>query len=380
MPQTAPRLLLPRRPTLFVDTVDLLTSAVYFERLCQAIAAAKTRLLLEFYIFRSDETGHAIADLLVSAKERGVRVCLIYDSFGSLGDSEAVIDYLIAHGVEVIEFHPLFFRRRRWLTRTWFRRDHRKIVVVDGELALLGSGNVGDEYQCRSPTDFYDVAVAITGNIVVDIEKEFWRVWKKHGGGAPLQLSRPRSNGPGRRGLAQVLANREYTARHVIESAYVHAIRQAQESVYIANAYFVPNLRIRRALVMAVRRGVDVRLLAPGQSNHHLVHLAGAYVFGRLLKHGVRIFAWRPAILHAKYGVIDGRWAIIGSYNFDAFSLQRNLEIALAFEHAEVARDFRRLFLSDLKQAEELSFQEWQRLPWPRRLLQWMAHKLRNWL
>lgn len=374
-----PSFLLPR-PAATLAEVRLLKRGGFFDAILQTIDDARQYVYCEFYIFRSDETGFAVADRLAAAVGRGVRVYLIYDSVGALGDSEAVIDYMIEHGIKVMEYHPILFRRKRWTQMTLFRRNHRKLLVADGASALLGSANIGDEYRFEAPTSFYDIGVELRGAIVPVVARAFLRVWNRNSRLKMRLPEWPEPAGTDRQPRAQLLTNRDRRGRRAIEAAYLRAIHHAQDSVFIANAYFVPNQRIRAALYAAVRRGVDVRLLLPVVNNRHPVHLAGSFFYGRLLNRGIRIWQWRESILHAKCAVVDKRWALVGSYNFDALSLHRNLEIAVAVEDHAFAKALGQSFKEDFSRCEEIEIEAWSRRSRWRRILQWLAHKLNDWL
>jgi cardiolipin synthase len=364
------------------NRVELLeTGGEYFPALCRAIDEARLEVHLETYIFADDDTGRRVAEALSRAARRGVRVLVLVDGFGGKGFAGTLAPKMIGAGVEVRVFRPnispLTLRRHR------LRRLHRKVVVVDGALAFVGGINIIDDMHTPSQTPpRYDYAVAVRGPMVDDVLHSCRRLWALVNW-ASLQRREPMI------GQAPVDARvaGDMEARYVvrdnirhrrdIEEAYMDAIASAQEEVILANAYFLPGLRFRHALLAASARGVRVTLLLQGRMEYLLFHFATRALYGYFLAGGVHIFEYHKSFLHAKVAVVDGHWATVGSSNIDPFSL------LLARESNVVVRDeaFAGRLRASLQRAmdsgaRELKGEDWKHRTLLRRALTWLAYGL----
>jgi cardiolipin synthase len=286
-------------------------------------------------------------------------VRLIFDAIGALGIDPAFLNRLRNAGVQLLEYHPVAPWRPRW---AWGRRDHRKILVVDGRTAFTGGVNIWDAHAPVSEggSDWRDAHVRLEGPAVQELERLFRAVWYKetrrsfklHPAGDARGESRVR-----------VAANQEFLHRYSIHSAYLNALRAAREEVLIANAYFLPGRRIRAALAGAARRGVSVKILAQGRPDVLAAWLASRALYDGLLKSGVRLFAWPGPILHEKTAVVDGLWSAIGSYNMDHRSLKHNLEVNLHILDRDFARRLSSWMKEGIAQSPELVLEQWRRRP-----------------
>ncbi len=344
-----------------------------FPAIVTAIQGARERILLEWYWFAADGCGTRIADALAERAGQGVVVAILYDAIGSFGTPRAFFDRLAAAGAHVKAFHPVGFQYPVWM---WNRRDHRKLLAVDGEIALVGGINLCDE---NAPSSWggkcwRDAAVEIRGaRAVTAFERVFLRTWTRLDGPIlpPVRSGEVRvsEDGP----LVAALANRLLRERFHIRRAYLQAIGRAREFVWIANPYFIPDGNVRRALSRAARRGVDVRVLVPRRSDNLLTDAASRGLQGRLLRRGVKIYAYDGPMLHAKTIVVDGVWSTVGSYNLDNRSLRFNLEIAAAVIDRPFGEAMRRAFERDLASARAITFDEWSaRSRWDR-CVEWGA-------
>ncbi len=345
-----------------------------------AIAGARESILLETYILCDDSVGNRFAKALIERAKAGVAVRVIYDSLGSFSLSDEYVDKLRRAGVRVIEYHPVAPWRRRFRL---MRRDHRKILVVDGEVGFTGGLNIGEDYASVEDggRGWRDSHVRVRGPVVHELAALFHRVWISSGGDefqppAPLV----RATGVDAHVLAGVLSNRLFTQRYRFLRAYVRAIDNAVESVDIMNAYFIPGRIVQRALKHAAKRGVAVRVIVPGVSDVRIVKYASRHLYGRLLRCGVRIFEWQERMMHAKTAVVDSVWAIIGSYNFDNQSLLQNLEVAVAAIDRPFAETLTAHFDEDLQNCREVTLADVKARPWHTRVLQWLAYRLRRFL
>ncbi|MDD5657834.1 MAG: phospholipase D-like domain-containing protein, partial [Elusimicrobia bacterium] len=305
-----------------------------FQAMLDAIASARSSVHLETYILRADATGEAFAERLIAKARQGISVRLIYDSFGCLDLDAAFLTRLRNAGVRLLEYHPVAPWRPRW---GWTRRDHRKLLVVDSRLAFTGGVNICHEHagRARGGRDWNDAHLRIEGPAAYELDRLFRGVWFRE-----LKRSFPLGPMPDvaqDNSLVWVAANQEFLHRHRIRRAYLNALRTARREVLIANAYFLPDRAIRKALAAAARRGAAVRLLVPGRSDIPSVWNAGRATFADLLKAGVRLFEWDDSILHAKMAAIDGVWCAVGSYNMDHRTLRMNLEVNIHALDCELA-------------------------------------------
>jgi len=362
-------------------------SAAYPEMLA-AIASAEQQILLEMYWFGSDTIGQKFALALAAAAKRGVEVSIIFDAVGSVGASDEMFVELERAGAKVIEFNPIAPWKQRFRLSKLTRRDHRKILVIDGKIGFTGGINIADYWL---PLDdggagWRDDMVRIEGPAVAGLCDCFARVWGRlHGRklrlpDALLQPPPPDSSRRTRLPAVRVLGQRFLRTQREISRAYLHYLRRAERRIFIANSYFVPDGRVLRALARAARRGVDVRIIVPGQSDVDIVRHASRAVWGRLLRAGVRIFEWEESVLHAKTAVVDGVWSTIGTFNFDYMSLRMNLEVNVSVLDPRFASRLEASFLKDFELCNEVLPREFSFRPLGQRILEYLAYRLRKFL
>jgi cardiolipin synthase len=346
----------------------------------KAIAAAKRRVSLEMYIFSDDTIGRRFAEALSAAVKRGVEVRLLYDYVGCRDTPAAFFERLRAAGVHTIVYHRPRFRYRRFAT-LW-RRNHRKTLVCDGNVAFVGGLNISNEWLDASEGGggWRDAAVRIEGPAALDLEANFLGTWnrraRKRARLQPEALPRPAPAGGTR---LVVVANRERRDRFAIRRSGMYAAQNATRRIVLANPYFVPDRGILRAIKMAVARGLDVRLLVPRASDSRIIDLAARAVFEPLLKAGVRI--WRsPAFVHTKLLAIDDAFVSIGSYNLDHRSLAYNLELVVNLLDPDCNADAVSMLEDDMDASTELTLAEFSRRPLYVRILERFAYAIRRWL
>ena len=318
-------------------SATLLGSEDYVAALVRAIASARIEVLLESYIFANDASGTLVWQHLLAAAERGVRVRVLLDGHGSHDFSASWAQALAAVGGQLLFFRP---RHRDWLLkRRSLRRMHRKLVSIDGELAFCGGINIYDAQVHGANRPRFDFAVAVQGPAVSEVRQSMLRMWR-HVSWAHLQaaLLPPLPIPPADGDSSITLVTRDNVMhRHAIEACYLVAIRNAQRRILIANAYFLPGYRFRRALAHVVARGVEVKLLLPGRNDHPLAHLASRALYPELLRQGIQLFEYQPAQLHAKVMVVDDDWLTVGSSNIDPLSLLLAREANLVIEDTALA-------------------------------------------
>ncbi|MBL8396372.1 MAG: cardiolipin synthase ClsB [Candidatus Accumulibacter sp.] len=371
----APKFLPGNRLTL------LNSGAEYFPALIRAISAARHVVHLESYIFEDDDTGRAVADAMEKAARRGVTVRLLVDGFGARDFPQLLQPRLVAAGVQAMVYRPDIARFQ--LRRHRLRRLHRKLAMIDGQVAFVGGINVIDDlnapYQ-MSPR--YDYAVRIEGPLLAPIQQALYRLWEivlwaKLNRRYRLPVHSPAVAEARGEQTAAFLVRDNIRHRRDIERAYLDAIASAQDEIILANAYFLPGRRFRRVLRQAARRGVRVTILLQGRVEYRLLHYATQALYGQLLAAGIRIFEYQSSFLHAKVAVIDRRWATVGSSNIDPFSLLLAREANIVVLDVGFAENlWHSLGQAMDEDALELPADSWHRLPWRSRFLRWASYNL----
>ena len=348
----------------------------FFERMLQTIESATAYVLLEMYLVESGIIAGRFVEALGRAARRGIRVCVIFDGFGSLGLGAAYRRTLIEAGVELRTFNPIALRARLQN----FLRDHRKLLLVDGNTAFTGGAGLTDEFAIPGPPGqpWRDLMVEMTGPVVADWQRAFDRTWRRSG--AELGLAVPSVFPSLADGADGRVSLSEARARSMLANGVVRRIQLARERAWIMSAYFVPSRRFRKALRGAARRGVDVRLLVPGpRTDHPWVRQAARRFYGKMLRSGVRIFEYQPRMLHAKM-IISDDWVSIGSSNLDRWSFKWNLEANQEVQNAPFAAIAAAVFEGDCAQSEILSRRSWPQRAWIGRLQERIAGVLERML
>lgn len=287
-----------------------------FPRMLEAIARARRSVYLEVYTFMRDPTGERFVEALGDACRRGAKVEVLVDGLGSWVHGRSLERELKRCGCKVRIYHPL-----RSLFTGRLRRDHRKALVVDDEIIFVGGINIGDDYgRALEEGGWLDLMIELRG------DQWRWAAERIRGLAGPLARDRVRVMLSGQQG------------GRWLRRRYTRAFAGARQSVRLAQAYFLPDRHLTRALVHASRRGVRVELLLPGRSDVPLVPIATRRVYRRLLAAGVEIREWRKSVLHAKMGVIDGERLLLGSFNLDPLSMV-NLEVLLEIRTPPLVRD-----------------------------------------
>jgi cardiolipin synthase len=292
-----------------------------------AIAGATRQSCLETYILRADRIGQRFKAALVERAKAGVVIRVIVDAVGSMGLPADYVDELTRAGVQLIWFGPVAPWRKRF---GWNRRDHKKLLIVDGRVAFTGGLNIGDEYDAAEVGGggWHDMSARIEGPAVRELARIFASTWEAEGGSQiHIEARANEAVATPERALAfvQVIANLGAIRRPGMRRAYLHAIRHARHSVRVMNAYFIPDGALRRGFGKAIRRGASVRVIVPSRSDLEPVYYASRHLYARLMRSGVRIFEWQGDMMHAKCAAIDGIWSTIGSYNLDRRSFIHNL-------------------------------------------------------
>jgi cardiolipin synthase len=351
-----------------------------------AIKSARRRICLEVYIFASDDTGRAFADLLASQARRGVEVFVIYDSFGSIETDPAMFEGLRKAGARVRQFHPI----RPWECDFGWRpinRDHRKLLVIDQTIAGLGGLNIGYQYagswvvkSKHADAEFWrDNAVALVGPSATLLGAAFARTWQYSRRGGRIRRAEYSH------GVAETIAGSAElgilasvpTVNSQLRPTICNVLRKARESILLTTAYFAPDDPLVEELCQAARSGVRVRLMLPGRCDIRLLRIAAHSFYEKLLEAGVEIYERQGVILHAKSLVVDELLSLVGSMNLDYRSIEYNSELSVVLRSAEFGQQMAALFEHDVRFADRIRLGEWRARPWLDRMGQWAVSRAR---
>lgn len=347
----------------------------FFPAMLDAIAQARSHVLLEFYLFESGEIADQFIAALLAACARGVQVYLLLDDFGALKLARRDRLRLVEGGIRLSFYNPLHYGQMR---RNLFR-DHRKLLLTDGTTAFIGGAGITDEFAALATHQhpWHETMVRISGPCVADWQTVFeqnWNIWASPIVSLPAALAQPQPGGA----AGRVTLNSP--SRMEIKRSLLLRVRNAEQRVWISTAYFIPSFKLRRALRQAVENGADVRLLLPGEhTDHPAVRHASRRYYSHLLGHGVRIYEYQPRFLHAKIILCDG-WVSTGSSNIDRWNLRWNLEANQEINAERFAQRIEQLFLDDFLQSQEIVAYEWQRRARLHHLREWFWGKIELWL
>jgi cardiolipin synthase len=359
-----------------------------YAAMSRAIESARANVNLETFIFEDDAAGKRFADLLLRKRAAGVEVNLIVDSIGSFTTSGAFFDRLRKGGIRVVEFNetnPLK-ARRRWDP---MHRDHRKVLIVDGKVAIIGGVNISHVYSIgssgarrnrKAPLPWRDTDVEIEGPAVAEFQQLFLDTWAKQKGPALARedyLPELHDEGDA---LVRAVGSTPGENNRRTFVAYVAAVTFAERSIHITNAYFVPDPQMLDALTGAAHRGVDVEIVVPSTTDSRMALDAQRSTYSGLLKGGVRIFERHGALLHAKTAVLDGVWSTVGSTNMDYWSFLSNDEVNAIILSRPFAVTMEKLFDEDVAASKEIRWSQWKHRSLIERVREWVAHLLLRWL
>lgn len=385
------------------NTVSLLTTGQdKFDDMFAAIRQARHSVHLEYFNFRNDSIASLLFDILAEKAKEGVEVRALYDAFGNSSNNRPLkkkhITDLRSRGIQIHEFDPIVFP---WLNHA-FGRDHRKIVVIDGQVAYTGGMNVADYYIKGTSVvgGWRDMHCRLEGTEVNELQDIFIRTWQKvtgediayakyyNGGSMPLADQKTHAqheftglteyNIPTNGKMMCGIVNREpYRTPKAIRQLYCHALDAAQDTVLIINPYFTLLPKIRKAIVNAVKRGVVVQILVSEPSDEPITPDCVFYNVNKLQKQGCQVWVYKPGFHHSKVMMVDGRFCTVGSANLDARSLKCDFEENIVVLDRYVTRQLSDIFHNDKQQSFQLTegvYKKW-RTPW-QRFRGWFAHLL----
>ncbi|HEY5004263.1 MAG TPA: phospholipase D-like domain-containing protein [Ktedonobacteraceae bacterium] len=324
-----------------------------YDAMLATIDEAQESIYLESFIWKSDAVGEEFKTHLIRKAEQGVAVYIIFDAFGNLVVPRSFKSFpACIHSLEyqAIRNPSHFFDPRRYAL------DHRKLLIVDGKTSFIGGYNIGSLYA----TEWRDTHLRISGPAATDLAQSFVEFWnsfcRKH---QEISHRYTRRFNP----LINLHGNDALHLTFPIRDMYIDAVDNAEHTISLTNAYFVPDKVLFNSLKSAAERGVDVRVLVPWNSNHFVVDWLARRYFSQCLKSGIRVFGYHT-MLHAKTCTIDGQWSTIGTANLDRLSSLGNYEINAEIYSKEVAQQMEALFKCDTSGAFELTLDNWSSRPW----------------
>lgn len=338
------------------DAVLLENGDGVFPLMLKDIREARSSVNLEIYLFKPDKVGRMFADALIEASRRGVQVRLMVDAQGSkLDDLRGELE---SAGVRCRDYRPA-------RTHAYYgRRTHRKLLIVDGRIGYTGGFCMDERWlgNAANEKEWHDIAVRATGPVVAQMQAVFGEDWTFTTGeiltGDPFYPHLPSTGAM----LAQATKAHKGDPSSMPKMLYFMAILCARKSIHIQNPYFLPDAQVRKALVQAAQRGVDVKVVVPGkQIDIPLVRMASRHDFGELLEGGVKLYEYQPTMIHSKALVVDGVFSTIGSINFDARSMSKNAEGSVSFYDRDFAGSVEAMFERDLALSREVTYDAWKR-------------------
>ncbi|HKP25144.1 MAG TPA: phospholipase D-like domain-containing protein [Dongiaceae bacterium] len=355
-----------------------------FAAVFEAIAQARHHINLEYYTLEDVEfSGRKLSELLLEKRRAGVAVNVIYDSYGSLNTPGEFFETLKSAGVNLLSFHPVNPLEAVAEGYSPNDRNHRKMTIVDGKVAIVGGVNLATYYQSKTPgsgssgdaagkeqapnkdkpEDWRDLSVRIEGPAVAQLQGLFLGHWRGEGG-PPLDQTdfypKPKTAGDQIIRIIGSSPQQDYSRYYL---TLVSAIRSAEQRIWLTTAYFVPTFEEKHALIAAAERGVDVRLMLPAVSDASQAVAVAHSHYSDLLEAGVKIFEIDHVILHSKTVTIDGVWSAIGSSNFDHRSVLFNDEVEAVVLGRKTASDLEAVFEEDQTSAKEVNLDEWEKRP-----------------
>lgn len=337
---------------------------LFFNELLESLKKAKKSINIEFYIFKNDDIGTKILNVLEEKAKEGVEVRLLYDSVGSRSLNRNVLNKLINEGGKVGEFFPSWLK---FININMNFRNHRKIVVIDNNVGFVGGFNVGDEYLGKDSKFGYwrDTHIKFTGSAVNDLNLRFLSDWryatKEEVSLEEIFEANEENSNSNNVGMQIVSSGPNLSDKYEIKMAYLKMIQKAKKYLYIQSPYLIIDNSISDSLKLAAASGVDVKIMIPGKGDHPFVYWANLVYAGDLIKEGIRVFHYdKNAFLHAKTVVIDDEVCSIGTANMDTRSFELNFEVSSFIYSEKIAKEQKYEFENDMKMCEELTLEKYQ--------------------
>ena len=363
-----------------------------YAAMLQAIRAARDHINMETYILDADEIGEKFAAALIDKQRQGVQVNLIHDSVGTLGTPKEFFERLKQAGINVLEFNPVnpVNAKAGWDVN---QRDHRKILIVDGQTAFLGGINISGVYSTGSGSagsamgsgkakdrPWRDTDLQLSGPVVADLQKMFIETWERQKGEPLAKRNYFPKIAPKGKEVVRAIASTPDEPFSPIYATFLSAINCAETEILLTNAYFVHDPQLMDALIGAVARGVDVKMVLPSATDSWLVFHAGRAHYERLLRGGLKLYERKDVLLHSKTALIDGVWSTIGSTNLDWRSFLHNDEVNAVIIGQEFGDRMRASFERDLAASKQITLEEWERRPLDVRVKELFGRMWEYWL
>jgi cardiolipin synthase A/B len=355
-------------------TWNLYTSSQQaWDAMLNACEEAEHTIDLEQFIFTPDEIGRKFIDICAKKAARGVRVRFLWDAAGSFNFfGSSIVEVLKKKGIELVFFKtllPNFFKIHNY--RSWYFRNHRRTLVIDGKIGFTGSICISKRMQ-----HWRETHVRLEGPVVEDMKRAFERMWiRAHEKRVPKILA-TENNGS----EFEYLTNNPIPRHHYLYRNIVNAVRNSKKLIYITVPYFVPTHRLFRVLRLAAHRGVDIRLMIPQQSDYPIVDIAARTFFHSLLKSGVRIYLYTGRMLHTKTMVVDEDWSTVGTLNMDNISLLYNFEANIVSINSRFAGELTSHFLNDMKSCIEVTYRDFKNRSVIEKIITFLVGLFRNFL
>ncbi len=348
------------RPTPGNEVILIDNGDSAYDSILRTIRDARNNINISTYIFESDYVGKIFKDVLIQKVKEGVEVNVIYDAIGSIRASRKFFKEMKEAGVNLIEFHPIFTLNLIKLNQ----RLHRKLFIIDGKVAYIGGMNISCEYAGPKYKGYNwrDVMAKVEGPAVADLQTMFFALWIREGGTFKHRELEyfPQLHHVGNKDVVTVGTD-YWVERKQLRDTFLMLVRKAEREIFIESAYFLPDHDIRRALREAARRGVDVRIIIPRNTDVKTVYYARRAMYKKFLKAGVKIYEYTPHVLHTKMAIIDRSTVIIGSANFDYRGFLHNIEGNIFVEGGEIGRDASAIFKKDQENSLEVILEEFEK-------------------
>lgn len=374
------------------SVVLLMSGQEKFDDMFKAIRQAKSSVHLEYFNFRNDSIASLLFDILREKRKEGVEIRAMFDGFGNDSNNQPLKKYhlkaLRDDSIKIVEYDPIRFP---WINKI-FGRDHRKIVVIDGQIAYTGGMNVADYYIKGTPQvgEWRDMHCRIEGDAVNELQKIFIRIWNRvtgeniHGikyyrGGTMTKFEglKPDTTSTAGKKMVGIITREPHRTPKIMRQFYISAIDQAKDSIKIINPYFTLIPKLTRALTRAVKRGVKVEIMLSAKSDIPLTPDCAYYQAHKLMKRGAIIWMYKPGFHHSKIMMVDGRYCTVGSTNLDARSLKCDFEQNAVIIDKATTKELDDMFDRDTKKSFLLTEESWDqfRTPW-QKFRGWFAHLL----
>lgn len=318
-----------------------------WELLCTEIENASSSINIETYIIRKDDSGNLLKDIFIRKAHEGVEVRLLYDSLGSLTTSQAYFNELRDNGIKVFPYNPLL---KSFIQGRFSNRLHRKIIIIDGRTAFIGGQNIGDEYLGKDQDIGYwkDSGIFLSGKCVASLQQIFFNDWfmacmEKITDTKYYPTALAESDQP----IKIILGGPDSRSTDISHS-FINLLSRSKKNVYIISPYFVPDNKLLQALYACAERGIDVQIILPAKSDHPIAQTIMPYYISKLMKKGIKVFAYHNGFIHSKIIIIDGEIASIGTANMDIISFRRSHELLAILNDKEIINQLVIDFNNDL--------------------------------